>query len=153
MQMGLSAQVKVVNRLVGKGGNLMVEGKMIWKKDLELLGKGVAGGVVALFGPMLLVEATCSCWSLGVGVMCLREGRTARIFTSLPPPLGTALLCPVPATGDKLLGVNVLPPLTYPEEWEVTWKSKLNNALVQLWKVYSKGWRCSSTVKLMTSLP
>lgn len=29
MQMGLSAQVKVVNKLVGKGGNLMVEGKMI----------------------------------------------------------------------------------------------------------------------------
>ena len=102
---------------------------------------------------VLLVEAAYGCSSLGVVVMCLREGRTARVFTSLPPPLGTAVLGPVPATGDKLLGVNVLPPLAYPEELEVTWKSKLNNALVQLWKVYSKGWHCSSAVKLMNLPP
>ena len=68
----------------------------------------------------------------GSGGDVFEGGRTARVFPSLPPPLGTNLFCPVPATGDKLLGVNVLPPLTYPEEWEVTWKSKLNNALVQL---------------------
>lgn len=59
-------------------------------------------------------------------------GRTARAFTSLPPSLGAAVLGPVPTAKVKLLGVNVLPPLAYPEESEVTWKSKLNNALVQL---------------------
>lgn len=80
-------------------------------------------------------------------------GRTAGAFTSSPASLGTAMLGPVPTALVILLGVNVLPPLAYPEESEVTWKSKLNNALVQLWKVYSKGWRCSSAVKLVTSLP
>lgn len=59
-------------------------------------------------------------------------GRTARAFTSLSTSLGTAVLGPVPTARVKLLGVNVLPPLAYPEESEVTWKSKLNNALVQL---------------------
>lgn len=49
-----------------------------------------------------------------------------------PPPLGTAVLGSVPATADGLLGVDVLPPLAYPEELVVIWKSKLNNTLVQL---------------------
>lgn len=91
--------------------------------------------------------------TFGGGMMCLREGRRARVFASFPPPLGTAGLGPAPAARGKLLGVDVLPPLAYPEELEVTWKSKLNNALAQLCKVYSKGWRYSSAVKLMTSLP
>lgn len=39
MRTGLVEHVKVGYRLVGKGGNLLVEGKMIFKKDLELLGE------------------------------------------------------------------------------------------------------------------
>lgn len=67
------------------------------------------------------------CSRLG-GVMCLREGEQQEPSS----PLETAVLGPVPTAKVKLLGMNVLPPLTYPEESEVTWKSKLNNALVQL---------------------
>lgn len=63
--------------------------------------------------------------------MCFREGEQQEP-SPLPPSLGTAVLGPVPTAKVKLLGVNVLPPLAYPEESEVTWKSKLNNALVQL---------------------
>lgn len=34
----------------GKGGNLLVEGEMMWRKDLEWLGRGAAGGAIQLFG-------------------------------------------------------------------------------------------------------
>lgn len=44
MQTGLFAQVEVGIKLVGKGGNLLVGGKIICKKDLELMEKGVVEG-------------------------------------------------------------------------------------------------------------
>lgn len=81
MQTGLVEHVKVGYRLVGKGGNLLVEGKMIFKKDLELLGELREGWWRCL---ALMVEVTNGCSSSGV--MCLREGRKARVFTSLPSP-------------------------------------------------------------------
>jgi len=84
MKTGLFVQVKMGNRLVGKHGNLFAKGKIRGKKDFELLGKAVAGGVVELFGP----AGTGDVWLpvFGQGVMCLREGRRAGVFTSFPLP-------------------------------------------------------------------